>query len=474
MRSERVSSGVILLSVFFLEACGSSSITPNNSPAPAGSAPVSLVMRDTPPSGVTVLSFEISVLSATLNSSGGNAPLITGDPIRVEVEHLQIENAFLDTTKVPAGTYDSITVTFANPEMTILNNSGAAIGTCANGAKCELTPTLNPASVTFTGAPFPLTITANLPAGLLLDFNLNNSIQSDLSVAPAITFTQLTVKPGQDGQEGEVEEIDDVKGQITAVDATNSTITVQDNYSGQSFTAKVDSDTEIEGFDEIGLPNSFSSLQVGQIVELGLMLLSDGTFKAKKVELKLQDDADQNQLEGMVVAIDSPTEFKMVLEDEAPDDVGIEVGNVLTVTIQSGAAFQIETDGITLPSTVTFQSSADLLVGQGVQIRTPSGNLATAVTTDQVTLRRTQTTATVLATSGVNFTVSDLTSLFTNAVPPITQIDVMTTPQTKFEDVSDATGLKVGDVVSLRGLLFKTAANPLLVADSVYKREAED
>lgn len=477
MRSERMLCGIVLVSLSFLAACGSSpttSNTPNTPPAPAGAAPVSLTMRDTPPSGVTVLSFEISVTAATLNSSGGNVPLITGNPIRVEVEHLQVEKAFLNTTSVAAGTYAGITVTFANPEMTILNNSGAAIGSCANGAKCELTPTLSPVSVNYTGTPFPLTITSNQPVGLLLDFNLNDSIQSDLSVTPAISFSQLASSPGGEGHEGEMEEIDDITGQINAVDSTNSTIIVQDNSSGQTFTAKVDGSTEIEDYDHIGLANSFSSFQVGQIVEVDLMLMSDGTFTARKVELKQPEGVEQNMLGGAVVAIDSTTEFQMVIHDEAKDEAEMEVGNIVTVTIESGATFQIDADGITLPSTVTFQSSADLLVGQNVQIRVPSGTMMTSATTDQVTLHRTQTTATVLVASGTNFTVSNLTSLFTSAVPPITQIDVQTSPQTEFEDITDATALKVGDMVSLRGLLFKTSANPLLVADTVSKRQPED
>jgi hypothetical protein len=80
----------------------------------------------------------------------------------------------------------------------------------------------------------------------------------------------------------------------------------------------------------------------------------------------------------------------------------------------------------------------------------------------------------VLSTSGVNFTVNNLNSLFTSANPPITQIDVATSPQTTFENVSGAAGLTMGDRVSLKGPLFKTTGNPLLVAEAVIKRQPED
>jgi hypothetical protein len=372
---------------------------------------------------------------------------------------------------VAAGTYDSVTLTFANPEMTNLNSSGAAIGSCANGAKCELQPAINPATVTYTGVPFPLTITANQPTGLLLDFNLNNSIQADLSVTPAVSFTQMAPPQHTGGSEdGQMEEIDDIVGQITVLDTTNNTVTLQDSSSGQSFIAKVDSNTEIEGFDHIGLANAFASFKTGQIVEVSLRLMSDGSFTAHKVELKVQEGMNQNQLDGAVVAIDSPTEFKMVMQDEALDEGGVQVGNILTVTLQSGATFLIDTDGLSLPSTVSFQSSADLLVGQNVQIRIPTSTTGTSVTTDQVTLHRSQVTATVLSTNGANFTVSNLNSLFTTATPPITQIDVQTSSQTMFEGVTNATALAAGDQVSMRGLLFMTTGNPLLVADTVDKR----
>ena len=204
------------------------------------------------------------------------------------------------------------------------------------------------------------------------------------------------------------------------------------------------------------------------------MLMSDGTFTAKEVELKQPEGVNENQLDGQVVAIDSSTEFKMVLHDEALDDDGVEIGNILTVTLQEGAAFQIDSDGIALPTTVTFLSAADLLVGQNLQIRIPSGSSGTAVTTDQLTLERSQITGKVTSPGGIIFTVGSLPAYFTNASPTITQIDVQTSSGTQFEDVTDAAGLNVGDTVSVRGLLFKTSANPLLAADSIYKRHPED
>lgn len=137
----------------FLAACGGAG--PRPQPSPGATVPVSLTLRDTPPAGVTILSFEI-MLTGTVLQPG--AVSLLSKPIEVELTQLQIETAFLNTAKAAPGTYSSITATFANPELTILNNSGGAIGGCANGAVCELKPSLSPGSVTYSGPPFPLTL----------------------------------------------------------------------------------------------------------------------------------------------------------------------------------------------------------------------------------------------------------------------------------------------------------------------------
>src|SRR6266446_1645063 len=108
--------------------------------AAAGAAAVSVTMTDTPPAGVTLLSFEVSVTGATLNP--GSVDLLGGKgPIQIEVKQLETESAFLSTATVPAGAFTSLTLTFANPELTFKNDTGAALAGCAAGAVCEIKPT---------------------------------------------------------------------------------------------------------------------------------------------------------------------------------------------------------------------------------------------------------------------------------------------------------------------------------------------
>jgi hypothetical protein len=460
-RTYLVSCLLIAALVFFVSCgggSGGSSLAPGSSVSgQTATAPVSLVVRDAPPAGVTIFTFQVTVTGAVLQP--GNVSLVSS-PIKVEIKRLEIESAFLNTVNVPAGTYSSVTVTFANPEITFLNNTGATIAGCANGSVCEFRPTMSSLSATSSGPPFPLTISPNTPLGLLLDFDLNNSVQSNLSITPNISFSLLPPVQGT----GQLEDLE-VRGRVTAKDAANNRFTLQLTLAGMSIVVNVDQNTAFEDFGEIGLPNSFASLAVGHLVEVDLRLLPGGQFLATEVEL--EDDQDQEQLEGIIVTIDSPGQFRMVVVEEVPDIAGIAVGNVVTVTILPGANFRIDEDGLSIPSDVTFAGAEGLMTGQNVQVRRRSGSSGTTVATDRVRLRGSRFTARVKTKSGSSFRVDNLPTLFTAA--NIGEIEVRTSSETDFDNVAGVLGLNLGDTVSLRGLLFKQSL-PVLVAKKVRRR----
>ncbi len=446
----------------WLAGCGGTTTT---NPM-TGSAPVTVSMRDTPPSGVTILAFEITVTGAQLqpSSSSQAAVSLLNAPVEIELKQLETETAFLNTAPAPPGTYSGITLTFANPEMTILDTTGQF---CGGQTVCQLHPTLNATTATVTAptAPFPLTLNDNTPVGLVVDFNLNASVQSNLSVTPQVSFTQVpALQPS-----GELEKFEDVLGQVTAIG--NNQFTLKEFFSGQSLTVAVTSNTQFEDFDEAGCAaNNFSCLKVGQVVEVDLSLNSSGQFVAVKVHL--EENPNEELAEGTVVSINAAQNtFNMVVLDEVPDIAGLGVGIPVTVTVQSGASFSVNTDGATLPAGVSFNGLSDLLPGQRVRLRVlavASSGTGLAVTTDRVRLTDTQLTGTVATVAPPNFVVNQLSALFTTA--GINQIQVQTSSATEFEGVNGVSGLTAGDRVSLRGLLFKTASDPLLVALKVRKR----
>lgn len=464
---ERAHSFIVIASLLtslllFPVSCGENS----TSTAQPGVIPLTLTMSDQPPAGLAVLAFEINVTSAVLQP--GDISLLSA-PTDIEVSRLEVETAFLSTMKAPPGAYSSLAVTFSKPELTILNNTAAPIAGCGIGKVCELKPTLAETTVTYGQSPFPLTISSGSPVGLVLDLDLTKSIQSDLSVTPVVTIAQVSVPPGTD----HMQDIDDAKGQVTNVNAGQTQFTLQlaGSTSG-SLIVNVDSRTEFEDFDEAGLANAFSSVAVGQVLEVETALLNDGSLLANEVELEDEEDEEGGFLEGVVASLASQTQFTMVVTDKERDVAGLEIGNPLVVTIQDNSQFQIDDEDMSIPSGLTFGSSSDLMPGQRVKIHpvTAIAGSPLSVSTDRLRLDASHLTARVQSISGGNLIVDNLPALFSAVVPSISSMEVYTTHDTEFEKVSGISGLVAGDTFSVAGLLFKATPRPVLVAEKVRKR----
>jgi hypothetical protein len=471
MRNWRVWVVWLALGTFAIAGCGKNTISGGfNSP---GSAQVSLSVTDTPPAGVTVLSFEVTITSAVLNP--GNVQLVS-TPTRIEVKRLETESAFLNAMGVPEGTYTSITLNLANPELTILNQSGSSFTVggvvCGTGTVCELKPTVAGA-ITFSGSPFPVTIVANTPTGFLVDINLSNIITSgasvDFTVANALTVTQLVP------QQGQLRVIDDLHGIVAGKDAANNQFTLQ-TLRG-NVTIKVDSNTQFEEFNDSSTPctanpQNFTCVANGQIVEVSAGLLTAGTLLAKKVEL--EDEANEEDAEGIIVAIGAgtpPTQFDIAVVGESSSTSAIQLGNVIRVQLLSSASFNVGDTNLNFGS-LPFASALDLMIGQNVHLRVKTfapGGTPPVATTDRVRLGRTRITAKVIGTPSANkFNITGLPSLFT--ANGITQIEVRTFSGTTFEGVSGVSALLPGDMVSVRGLLFFNLGSPVIEVDKIRKR----
>ncbi len=441
---------------------------------PPGSVPFSISVTDTPPSTVTVLSFEVTITGAVLHSATGKPDVTlvsSSNPVQVEVEHLQTDNAFLKTTNVPPDTYSGITLSFANPELTIFN-SGAAFTlagvNCAANTACEFQPSVS-AVVNFSSSPFPIMVSANTPSGMLIDINVNNVLDSNLGInfnAPgAIGITQLPL-PGRPA--GEMDEFDDLVGIVS--NPSNNQFALQ-TLRG-SFTITVDSNTEFNDFENCAADN-FTCLQNGQLVQVNVTMMTEGNFLAREVEL--EENVAEEGLRGIVFKVDSATQFELAVDEELQQMTGVAIGDPITVTLTSSPTFQVDTGGLPVPSTLVsaFQGATDtsqLMPGQDVQIHIVSVTLGPpiSISTDSVRLEQTHLTGTVSgAPSGSNFNVTPFSSLLVNNGG--STIQVQTFSQTEFEDVSGIGGLSSGMTVSVKGLLFK-GTPPVLIASKVCLR----
>jgi Domain of unknown function (DUF5666)/Domain of unknown function (DUF4382) len=478
--------GPLLLVAIVLAGCGGTMSSPLT-PSAANLAQVSLTIHDNPPMGVTVLSFEIEVTGATLQPSGSSSsqPVsMLSEPQDIELEHLQTESALLASRSVPTGTYSGLMVTFANPRMTIQNQTGQPLTlgtqTCSDQQVCEFDPKLNQSSVTVQASPFPITLTMNSPLVLKMDFNIDTSIQqSDLSITPTISVMQLPPPNSSGGNEGD--EDTELIGQVTSI-VSPSSFMIQSGMNGPSFTIATDTNTEFD-FGTSCSAENFSCLQKGQTVKVDAKMKPDGSLLA--FEVKFFQPPNEISFAGAITSV-SMGSFQIVLFDEeffgGGGDMGsFSTGVPLTINLAPQATFSVDTSGFMFPSGLNFLSAADLMVGQEVRLHPtglPTGtppNLM--VTVDQVQLEPSFVTGTITAVNTSNnpqtLTLGSLPSYFTNAGITSIQVDILAT--TRFETEEDQTfsglsSFKSGDMVSVRGPLFKTMTTPTMAAEKVVQR----
>jgi hypothetical protein len=499
-------AALVLITVavlLFMTGCGSqSSVSTTTNPA-VTTAPVSLTVTDTPPDGVTVLFFQLSITGATLTSDSGTTVslLSSGSSIPVNVSQLLTDSAFLGSTSVTAGKYDSLSLTFANPELTIFNASNSTISSsCAIGSVCQLAPTTTTLTLSFSSSPFPITVTAGSPLTFKLDFHLNTIIQSDLTVNLAATNgVTLSELPSSS-------KLGKLKGTVQSV-GTNQ-FTLQSLW-GKTFTINVNSSTTYSFPSSVCSADNFSCLATGQVVKAMVSVQSDGSLLATEVDYVQL--ASEQTVEGTIVGLstakDGSTVMELILQEQPLSDHpgGLDRGNYATVDVPtSGVAYAVDSGSFTIPSGLTFASASDLQVGQEVLVEVPSSvttssNTSTSgstqstpfhqggvsFTTNSISLEPSQITGTVAAinASSLSFSLATLPGFFVppsatpGAAPPWAPviITVQTTSATTFTNftTSGIAGLAVNNVVSIHGWVFSTpsgATTTTVAADSVVLR----
>lgn len=457
----------MLASISCMPGCGSSKgplVGGNNS------AQISLTIHDSPPAGITVLSLQVTIKTAMLQP--GNVSIML--PETAELTQLQSDTTILSSLQIPSGTYTSLVLDIENPSMTFINNTGGPITpfqgqTCAINAVCQFTPAVtNGNTVTFNTAPvFPLVLAPNDEAGLELDFDLADLVQSDFSLnfftTGALNLTQLASVQGA----AEIRRLRHVLGTVKLVQTNFFSFTTP---TGVLMGINTDGNTAFS-FGAGCLANNFSCVKANQVLEVDISLEGNGTLLAKEVDLEA--DVNVKEISGLVVVLGAsapPTNFQMLVRQASPAALTASpavVGTLVTVTIGTPAIFTVDNHSFVLPAGLTFTGAASLLVGQELlsdvaftQVPSP------AITTSTIALRRSQVTALVFTAptvGGTSFVLNPLPSLFQTALPTnITSLKVGTTAQTNFENLTPDTiaGVTLGENVSVGGFLFNTQPAP--------------
>ena len=494
----RITLALLIVVVgLFMAGCGSQSSTTSNNP-PGNTAPVGMTITDTPPQGVTVLFFQLSITGATLTSSTGTqvSLLSSTNPIPVNVSQLQSELFFLGATNVAGGTYNNLSVTFANPQLTIYNGSGSAIGSCANDTVCQITPSLTTGSswtVSFSSTstpPFSVTLTAASPVAFKLDIHLDTVIQSDLSldlsVPNGVTVSVISPPPPRLGK---------VRGTIQTVTSSSGSSSGQftlQTWWGRTFTIDVNGSTNYENFPTgancTDTAGSIGCLAAGQYVKVTVTLQSDGSLLATDVDY-LAPSA-QLSVEGTIIGLSTSngnTIMDLILLWEPSSSMSnmLPLGHFAQVTVPPTASYAINWNGFTFtaPSGVTlsFASASDLQVGQqvlvvvqgtvntsGAAVSSAFGPPGVTFTASDITLETSQITGTVASvpTSSGSFTLATFPVFFvppsaTPGSPPswapvIITVQTSANGATTLTNFSSLSTLAVNNVVSVDGWVFST------------------
>src|SRR3989442_623682 len=167
--------GLVLLGAMGIrvpQGCGGA----NSINSSLNSRTVSLVVFGTAAPSCDVFSFQVTITGATLTPANGGAPvpiISSGDPITVDFARLVDFASILKFSNVPVGTYSELTLTLSNPQLTVLD----VTQTPPTPVPVAST-TLTTSTVTINLRP-ELTVSTGGAAGLMIDFRLRKSVQTD-------------------------------------------------------------------------------------------------------------------------------------------------------------------------------------------------------------------------------------------------------------------------------------------------------
>lgn len=473
---------------------GSCSGLPKSSTPPApGTATVSVTVTDTPPAGVSILSFTVTISGLALNPATGTPVnfTLTPNPLPIELTRLQSDSSLVAVSAaIPSGTYNSMTAAVASSSIVFFNGSNAAIGVCASNTLCAAAP-ISAASVNITSAPFPLTLVSGQQTGIAIDFDLNKAISAtmgvDFTVTGALTASAL---PHTGMPASTLDLVEDFTGTVTAFSSATNSLTVKSGTRG-TLTGVIGANTLFH--DPLNTCAALNStcLKTGQTLSANAGLNLNGTLAIREVDLI--DSASVDVLEGTVSKVNGTTSFSMVLSDKVvvttsnTSLTGAKAGDQVNISWSVPPTFTVDTAGMPLAASfpanlALFTNGVDtsvLFPGQSVMVSVTGATTTSGVisaTGTRVLLRHSRITATVngaVAPNSFNIDAAALPPYFGTATWGTTtpQVSVFSN-LTSFDGVTSASGLAAPNVVSVRALYIQNAvknAVPMFFATKVRK-----
>lgn len=371
--------------------------TPPTPPSQVQMGSVFVTGTDAPLQGV--VSFQVDITGMSVTDINGNTQSVTTSTSTIDFARLNGLRTLLDINTIPAGTYNSVTVTLANPKIGYLNVTNPQTTPPTRPSITTLDSTTTPA-VTLTQSMIPiplanpLVVTPDAVIGLGFDFNLRKSIavggngQITGAVTPTISLKAITPSDAD-------AYVDEFIAGVTTINASGNSFTIQGPH-GHSFTVNVSDQTEWEGTETIDDLTNTSIVAIS-----GTLDRTSATFLADTVAILSQDKFYAG---GLITYVDPPVntaqDFDLYVRDVLPAGTGFTSGQISTINLTGNEKYFIywmHNHFVNAQFSNIFFNSALLVPGQHVSIGGPFTN--GAVTVKRVVLRHEGHTGTLVVNS---------------------------------------------------------------------------
>lgn len=358
---------VSLLSVFALASCGGGSSTPVNSNQQMGT--IFTMGTDNPPLP-SVLSVQVQVTSITLSDGTTTVNLLNGAQT-VDFAKLNGLRSLLDLNDVPAGTYNSATITVGGVTIGFLDT------TQSPPFLNTMTATVAPMSVTIPVAK-PLVLADQDLVGFFMDLDLHKSIGTDMNGNITGNFT-----PTFDVKAISVDDadafIDDFYAGVVSVNPAGNQFMIQ-GPRGRQFTVDTDANTDFD--DPSDMPASFDT---NTIVEVsGKLNRVTRDIVASEVEVVSKDHFFLEGLDTFVQNTNGEaSKINLYARAELPDLTGAPLGQIDPIALNGSEKYLIA--NVRTPLTALLFGPGSQLAGQRIVF---GGKLDTTVNPPALNVHR--------------------------------------------------------------------------------------
>ncbi|HZS72512.1 MAG TPA: DUF4382 domain-containing protein [Candidatus Acidoferrum sp.] len=402
----------------------------------------------------SVISFQVDITGISVTDANGNSQSVLNGTQTVDFARLNGLRTLLDINTIPAGTYQSVTVTLANPQIQYLNVPNPQTNPPTRPTISTLNGSSNPPlsltqSSTTIQLAQPLVVSQGNIIGLKFEFDIRKSVAVDGTgqitgaITPDLDLKAITPADAD-------AYIDEFVAGVVSVNAAGNSFVIQGPH-GHQFTVNVNDQTEWEG------QESITDLTNTSIVSIsGTLDRTSAAFLADSVAIVSQNKFFAG---GLITFVDPPVntaqDFDLYVRSVLPSGTGFNAGQISTIDLTGNEKYFIY--WMHNRFTNFLFNSALLVPGQHVSIGGPFTN--GQVTVKRVVLRHEGHTGTLVpnsvnvGASTFQFNSNGLAGVLFNG--PVT---VYVTPFTRF-------------LGGLKGLndLSSNPTNPLRVVGLVLK-----